>query len=163
MAEPTTPLPVNLTINGQSHALNVDPETPLIFVLRNDLNLVGAKLGCGLEQCGSCLVLADGEPVYSCTTAVANLAQKNIETVEGLAQDDALHPVQQAFLEENAAQCGYCTAGIIMRVIALLQDNPDPSRDDVTTALDAHLCRCGAHPRILRAVERAVQLLRLQP
>lgn len=151
---------MNLNINGHSHALNVDPETSLIFVLRNDLNLMGAKLGCGLEQCGSCVVLADGKPVYSCTRTVADLQGTNIETVEGLAQAEALHPVQQAFLEENAAQCGYCTAGIIMRVIALLRDNPDPSTEEVNAALDAHLCRCGAHPRVLRAVARAAKLLR---
>ena len=153
---------VNLTINGQARELDVDPTTPLIFVLRNDLGLVGAKLGCGAEQCGSCLVLADGEPVYSCSAAIIELADKNIETVEGLASGEVLHPIQQAFLEHNAAQCGYCTAGIIMRAKALLQDNPQPSRDDITAALDGHLCRCGAHPRILRAVERAAQLLRSQ-
>ncbi|MCZ6710085.1 MAG: (2Fe-2S)-binding protein [Gammaproteobacteria bacterium] len=151
---------MNLIVNGQSHTIDADPQTSLIFVLRNDLNLVGAKLGCGLEQCGSCVVLADGEPVYSCTRTVADLQGTNIETVEGLAQAEALHPVQQAFLEENAAQCGYCTSGIIMRVIALLRDNPDPSPEEVNAALDAHLCRCGAHPRILRAVATAARMLR---
>lgn len=150
---------MNLNINGHRHTLDLDPETSLIFVLRNDLNLMGAKLGCGLEQCGSCVVLADGEPIYSCTRTLADLQGMNIETVEGLAQAEALHPVQQAFLEENAAQCGYCTAGIIMQVVALLRDNPDPSTAEVNAALDVHLCRCGAHPRILRAVARAAQLL----
>ena len=157
---------MKLTINGKSFHpgadAGVDPDTPLIFVLRNDLGLVGAKLGCGLEQCGSCLVLVEGEPTFSCTTPIAELEHKNVETLEGLARGDTLHPVQQAFLEENAAQCGYCTAGIIMRVVALLRDNPAPSREDVTAALDGHLCRCGAHPRILRAVERAAALLRAQ-
>lgn len=151
---------VNLNINGQVRVLDVDPATPLIFVLRNDLGLVSAKLGCGLEQCGSCVVLVDGEPVYSCSTAIGELAENDIETVEGLASGDVLHPIQQAFLEHNAAQCGYCTAGIIMRTKALLQNNPQPSRDDIATALDGHLCRCGAHPRILRAVESAAEVLR---
>lgn len=153
-------MPVSLTINGDSHNLDADPDTPLIFVLRNDLRLMGAKLGCGLEQCGSCLVHVDGKPAYSCTTVIADAANKHVDTVEGLARDDALHPVQQAFLEENAAQCGYCTAGIIMRVVALLRDNPEPTRGEIATALDGHLCRCGAHPRILRAVERAAALMR---
>ncbi len=153
---------MRLTINGQSHDLDIDPKTPLIFELRNDLRLVGAKLGCAAEKCGSCLVLADGEPVYSCTTAIGDLEDQQIQTVEGLATQTELHPVQRAFLEQNAAQCGYCTAGIIMRVIFLLSDNPDPSRGDITSALDGHLCRCGAHPRIIRAVERAAALLRTQ-
>ena len=150
---------MKLTVNGQPRHIDVDPETPLIFALRNDLKLTGARLGCGLEQCGSCLVLADGEPIYSCTTTLATLAGKDVETLEGLATGDSLHPIQQAFIDENAAQCGYCTAGIIMRVKALLQENPDPSRSEICTALDGHLCRCGAHPRILRAVQRAAQAL----
>jgi nicotinate dehydrogenase subunit A len=149
---------VELTVNGSPYSVAADPQTPLIFVLRNDLKLVGAKLGCGLEQCGSCLVLADGEPIYSCTATVADLEGKRIETVEGLANGEHLHAIQQAFLAENAAQCGYCSAGIIMRIKALLDAAGDPSAQDVLTALDGHLCRCGAHPRILRAVERAVAL-----
>jgi nicotinate dehydrogenase subunit A len=153
---------VKLTINGESHDLDVDPTTPLIFVLRNDLNLMGAKLGCGLEQCGSCLVHADGDPIFSCTTAIADLQHKQIETVEHLADGERLHPIQQAFLDENAAQCGYCTAGIIMRVAALLRDNPAPSRIEIVTALDHHLCRCGAHPRIIRAVQRAAEAMQSQ-
>jgi nicotinate dehydrogenase subunit A len=150
---------VKLMVNGQPRHLDADPETPLIFALRNDLELTGTRLGCGLEQCGSCLVLADGEPIYSCTTTLTTVAGKDVETLEGLATGDSLHPIQQAFIDENAAQCGYCTGGIIMRVKALLQDNPNPSRDDICTALDGHLCRCGAHPRILRAVQRAAQAL----
>jgi nicotinate dehydrogenase subunit A len=153
---------VQLTINGQAQDLELDPQTPLIFVLRNDLSLVGAKLGCGLEQCGSCVVLADGEPTYSCTATIADVAGKTIETVEGLAGEEP-HPIQQAFVEHNAAQCGYCTAGIIMRTKALLDSDPDPSRDAIVAALDDHLCRCGAHPRILRAVARAAELMKAQP
>ena len=149
-----------MTINGERHQLDVAAQTPFIFVLRNDLNLVGTRLGCGLEQCGSCLVLADGEPIYSCTTTTGELAGKHILTVEGLAPGDTLHPIQQAFLDENAAQCGYCTGGIIMRATALLRDNPDPSDKDINAALDGHLCRCGAHPRILRAIRRAAQVLK---
>jgi len=153
---------VTLSINGELRRLTIDPATPLIFALRNDLKLVGAKLGCGLEQCGSCLVLVDGKPVFSCTATIADVLHGNIETVEGLADGDELHPIQQAFIEHNAAQCGYCTAGIIMRTRSLLRDNPDPSREEINAALDGHLCRCGAHPRILRAVRRAAELLQVQ-
>lgn len=147
---------MRLCVNGATHTVDADPDTPLIFVLRNDLQLYGAKLGCGLEQCGSCLVLADGEPVYSCAVAVASVANRNIETIEGLVERENLHPIQQAFLAENAAQCGYCSAGIIMRVKALLAHTPNASREAIVQALDGHLCRCGAHPRILRAVSRLI-------
>lgn len=151
---------IRLNVNGSVHTVNADPDTALVFVLRNDLHLPGAKLGCGLEQCGSCLVLADGEPVYSCAVAVSQVAGTELETIEGLADGDRLHPVQQAFLDENAAQCGYCSAGIIMRVKALLDRNPRPSRQEVARELDSHLCRCGAHPRILSAVSRLIDQTR---
>jgi nicotinate dehydrogenase subunit A len=145
----------NLTVNGQSVTSDADQETPLIFVLRNDLGLTGAKLGCGLEQCGSCVVLADGESIYSCTATLAGVGERRIETVESLSDDDQPDTLQQAFLDENAAQCGYCTAGIIMAAKALLAIRPDPTRAEIVEALDGHLCRCGAHPRIIRAIQRA--------
>ena len=152
-----------LTVNGLIRDLDLDPATPLIFALREEFALNGAKLGCGLEQCGACVVLVDGDPVYSCTTSVDELRGRHVETVEGLvAEDGRLHPLQEAFVALNAAQCGYCTAGLIMRAKALLADNPDPSRAEIATALDPHLCRCGAHPRILNAVLQAAATLRLQ-
>ncbi|MFV2090999.1 MAG: (2Fe-2S)-binding protein [Pseudomonadales bacterium] len=149
-------MPITLTVNGLVHTLKLDPATPLIYVLRNDLSLFGAKLGCGLEQCGACVVLAEGEPIYACTARLEDMAGKEIETVEGLTNEHGhLHPIQEAFTELNAAQCGYCTAGIIMRTRALLKEHPHPSRTEICNALDNHLCRCGAHPRIIHAVERA--------
>jgi nicotinate dehydrogenase subunit A len=147
---------ITLTVNGLKHTLELDPETPLVYVLRNDLSLFGAKLGCGLGQCGACVVLANGEPIYACTARIEDMAGKEIETVEGLVDKHGhLHPIQDAFIELNAAQCGYCTAGIIMRTKALLNDYPHPSRTRICNALDDHLCRCGAQPRVIRAVERA--------
>ncbi len=152
---------ITFTVNAAVQSLDLDSATPLIFALRNDFAMHGAKLGCGLEQCGSCVVLIDGKPTYSCTTPVGDLEGKRVETLEGLAgEDGALHPLQAAFLELNAAQCGYCTAGIVMRAKALLMDNPNPSRDEICVALDGHLCRCGAHPRIVRAVQNAAAKLR---
>lgn len=151
-----------VTVNDLQHTLELDADTPLLFVLRNDLALNGAKLGCGLEQCGSCTVLVDGEPINSCTTRLGDVADKRIETVEGLtAAGGALHPLQEALLALNAGQCGYCLAGIIMRSKALLAENPQPSRKEICAALDPHLCRCGSHPRIIKAVERAAVKLRL--
>ena len=145
------------TLNGLEHKAEADPTTPLIYVLRNELQLHGAKLGCGLEQCGACLVLVDDDPVYSCTTPLADVAGKCITTVEGLVGPDAeLDPIQRAFIDLNAAQCGFCTAGIIVRIKALLDAKDHPSAVEVRQAIDGHLCRCGAHPQILRAVERAI-------
>ena len=152
---------VTVTINDLTRKLNLDPSTRLIFVLRNEFALSGAKLGCGLEQCGACVVLVEGEPVYSCTVQIGDLVGKRIETVEGLVDDRGdLHAIQEAFLELNAAQCGYCTAGLIMRAKALLSENPTPTRAEICAALDGHLCRCGAQPRIVNAVERAAARLR---
>ena len=147
------------TLNGLPQVVNLDPETPLIYALRNELQLHGAKLGCGLEQCGACLVLVDGEPVYACTARLDDQAGRSLQTVEGLADEQGeLHPLQRAFIELNAMQCGYCSAGIIMRLKALLDAEPHPDREAVCAALDGHLCRCGAHPRILKAVERAIAI-----
>ena len=152
-------MPVTLKLNGWVHQVEADGATPLIHVLREELSLHGAKLGCGLEQCGACVVLADGEPVHACTLRVDDVAGREIETVEGLEdQHGNPHPVQQAFIELNAMQCGFCAPGIIMRIKALLTSNRHPTRAEVADALAGHLCRCGAHPRMLDAVERAIAI-----
>jgi aerobic-type carbon monoxide dehydrogenase small subunit (CoxS/CutS family) len=144
-------------VNGRAHRVAVDPTTPLLYVLRNDLGLRAAKFGCGLEQCGSCTVIVGGEAVMSCTLPVARVGAREVLTVEGLADGDELHPVQRAFLAENAAQCAYCIPGILMETVALLAWNSAPAEEEIRRALSTHLCRCGAHPRILRAVRRAAR------
>ncbi len=151
---------VVLKVNDREYRLDVGPKTPLIYVLRNELGLKGTRYGCGLEQCGCCMVLIDGEPVYACTSAVDAAAGREIATVEGLGGEAAAHPLQQAFLEEQAGQCGYCLSGILISAKALLDRNPAPDRAEIVQALDGHLCRCGAHQRIIRAVERAAAVLR---
>ena len=143
-------------VNGREVRVAADGKIPLLDVLRNELDLKGARYGCGLEQCGSCLVLVDGEPVYACGREVGTVAGKRIITVEGLAN----HPIRQAILDEQAGQCGYCLSGIMISAKALLDRNPRPTRAEIAAALDANLCRCGAHTRILRAVERAAAVLR---
>jgi len=143
-------------VNGRAVRVAAGDRVPLLDVLRNELDLKGARYGCGLEQCGSCMVLVDGEPVYACGREVGTVAGKRITTVEGLAD----HPIRQAILDEQAGQCGYCLAGIMISAKALLDRNPRPSRAEIATALDGNLCRCGAHTRILRAVERAAAMLR---
>jgi aerobic-type carbon monoxide dehydrogenase small subunit (CoxS/CutS family) len=147
--------PVDFTVNGRKVGVSAAATTPLLAVLRNTLGLGGTRFGCGLEQCGACMVLIDGAPAYACTRDIASVAGKAVTTVEGLARGDSLHPLQQAFLAEQAGQCGYCLSGILMSAKALLDRNPRPSRADIVAALDRHLCRCGAHNRIIRAVERA--------
>ena len=147
---------LELRVNGRTHHLQVDPETPLLYVLRDDLGLHAAKVGCGLEQCGACKVLLDGEAVPSCKRPVREFAGRALTTLEGLSRE-GLHAVQRAFLEENAAQCGYCTAGLVISAVALLERKPDPSDAEIREALAIHLCRCGAYPRILRAVRRAAR------
>ncbi|MBW3633427.1 MAG: (2Fe-2S)-binding protein, partial [Chloroflexi bacterium] len=132
-----------------------DPETPLLYVLRNELNLNAAKFGCGLAQCGSCTVHVDGEPVRSCVIPVGEVAGAEIMTLEGLGTSEAPHPIQRAFLEEQAAQCGYCIPGMMMSAAALLAQNSQPNDADIREALSGNLCRCGTHVRILRAVQRA--------
>lgn len=148
---------VRLRVNGRTHEVRVDPATPLIYVLRNDLGLKSAKLGCGLEQCGSCKVLIDGEALPSCRVPVSILEGCDIVTLEGIGGPDNLHPVQQAFIDEQAVQCGYCTPGLIVGAVALLQKNPNPSDAEIRDALERHLCRCGAYTRIVRAVRRAAK------
>jgi len=147
---------VALNINGKSHTLDVEPGTPLLFVLRNQLGLTGAKLGCGLEQCGACAVLVDGCSTLICTRAVNEFQGKEIITVEGLVTDGLLNLVQQAFLEAGAAQCGYCIPGIVIAVAGMLEQNVNPDTELIRVALAPHLCRCGSHGRIIRAIEGLV-------
>ncbi|MDA1090594.1 MAG: (2Fe-2S)-binding protein [Proteobacteria bacterium] len=151
---------VVLNVNGREHSLDVDEKTPLVYVLRNDLGLKGSKIGCGLEQCGACMVIIDGKAEYSCNTPVAAVAGRAITTIEGIGTASSLHPLQQAFVTERAAQCGYCIPGIIVAAKALLDANPDPSEQEIRLALADNLCRCGTHARIIKAVMRAAKDIR---
>ena len=151
---------ITLTVNGESRSVGAPETTSLLEVLRNHLGLMGTRYGCGLEQCGCCMVLVDDQPAYACTRELGTVAGRKVATVEGLGTPAKPHPLQQAFLDEQAGQCGYCLSGILMSAKALLDRNPNPSRAEIVTALDKHLCRCGAHQRILRAVERAAAALR---
>ncbi len=148
---------INIKVNGAMHSVPAEPDTPLLYVLRNDLGLNSAKFGCGLAQCGACTVLVDGKPVRSCVTPIDTLGQSEITTVEGLGTLEQPHPLQVAFMTEQAAQCGYCIAGMIMSAKALLDRNPQPSEADVKQGLADNLCRCGTHNRIVRAVLKAAQ------
>ncbi len=151
---------ISLTVNGRAVSVATDPDTPLLDVLRNHLRLVGSKFGCGQEQCGSCMVLVDGKAEKSCGKALSTVAGKSVVTVEGLGTPERPHPLQQAFLDEQAGQCGYCLAGILISAKALLDANPSPSRAEIARALDDNICRCGSHARILRAIERAAARMR---
>jgi nicotinate dehydrogenase subunit A len=146
---------VELTVNGRAVNVDVDAAMPLLDVLRNHLDLKGSRYGCGLEQCGTCMVLIDGEASYSCAREIGSVAGRFVTTIEGLGSAEAPHPLQRAFLEEQAGQCGYCLSGIIISAKALLDQNPRPSRADIVAALDRHLCRCGTHTRIISAVQKA--------
>jgi nicotinate dehydrogenase subunit A len=147
---------ITLTVNGSARTLDIrDPEKPLLYAIRNDLGLKGAKYGCGLGQCGACTVLVDGEPVRSCSVPAASLAGRKITTIEGLGTVEKPHKVQAAFIAEQAAQCGYCTNGMVMTSAAFLERNPKPSVEQVKDALAQNLCRCGTHDRIVSAVVRA--------
>jgi len=146
---------LRLTINGTAHDITSDPDTPLVYVLRDELKLKGTKLGCGLEQCGACAVMVDGKPVLSCVTPVEAFDGKNVTTIEGIADTEVGQRVQQAFVQETAAQCGYCTSGLVVAATALLAENPTPDRATTKAALTPHLCRCGSHPRVLRAIKKA--------
>ncbi len=150
---------MRLNVNNAQHDIDVDPRSPLLYVLREDLRLNAAKFGCGLGQCGACTVLVDGEPVFSCVTSVALLADKKVTTLEGLGTIEDPAPIQRAFIEGQAAQCGYCIPGIIMRAHALLQKNPRASEAEIRATLEPHLCRCGTHMRILRAIRRVQAML----
>ena len=151
------PQDFQLNVNGATRRANVEPDTPLLYILRNDLELNGPRFGCGLSQCGACTVLLDGRPTRSCVTAVSTLGAKRITTLEGLGSKDRLHPLQKAFIEEQAAQCGYCTNGMIMTAKALLDKTPKPTEAQIRKALAANLCRCGTHNRVVRAVQRAAK------
>lgn len=148
---------LRLQINGDMHEVSDDPDTPLIYVLRDTLKLKGPKFGCGLEQCGACAVLADDEVKLSCVTPVHAFEGCEITTIEGISDTETGKRVQDAFVQASAAQCGYCTPGLVVAVTALLKATPSPNREEILRALTPHLCRCGSHPRVLRAVEIAVQ------
>lgn len=151
---------IDLFVNGRTHRLDVDSHTPLLYVLRNDLNLNGPKFGCGLGQCGACTVIADGEAVLSCVTPVGSFKGSRITTLEGLGTLARPHPLQQAWIEEQAVQCGFCTSGQIMRAKVLLDHNPNPTEPEIRQALQGILCRCGTYYRVIRAVRRAAELMR---
>ena len=151
---------ITLQVNGQARVVQADAETPLLYALRNDLGLIGTRYGCGLGQCGTCTVIIDGKPVQSCDLPVSAAVGKQITTVEALGTENDLHPLQRAFIAEQAAQCGYCASGILMSAKALLDVNNDPSDGEIRAALAGNLCRCGTHGRILRAIKRAAQEMR---
>ncbi|SRR6266702_6193308 len=144
-----------ISVNGELHAVTAAPETPLLYVLRNDLKLNGPKFGCGLGQCGACAAMVGGKPVRTCSVALKEIGDDHVVTLEGLGTVQKPHPLQKAFIEEQAAQCGYCSNGMIMAAKALLDRNPNPSEDEIKDALADQLCRCGTHNRIVRAVRRA--------
>ena len=148
---------ITLRVNGQSRTLAVDADTPLLYVLRNDLELNGPKFGCGLAQCGACTVLVDGKPVRSCVTPVSTAAKGDVTTIEGLGTPERLHPLQRAFIEEQACQCGFCGSGMVIAAKALLDRTPRPTNQEIRDALNGHLCRCASHNRIVRAVQRAAK------
>jgi len=149
------PDPITLNVNGAQYTVRAEPDTPLLYILRNDLKLKGAKFGCGLGQCGACMVLIDGHNVMSCDTPLWAAAGKAITTIEALGTLDAPGVLQRAFIAEQAAQCGYCANGMVMKSVALLAEHPKPTQDEVKAALAGNLCRCGTQPRVLRAVARA--------
>jgi len=148
---------VSLKVNGATHSVPAEPDTPLLYVLRNDLALNGAKFGCGVAQCGACTVLVDGKPVRSCVTEIGSLGQSEVTTIEGLGTGAELHPLQQAFIDDQAAQCGYCINGMIMSAKGLLDRISHPTEAQVREGLSGNLCRCGTHGRIVRAVLKASQ------
>lgn len=146
---------ISLRVNGKTRVVDTEPDVPLLYVLRNDLELNGPKFGCGMAQCGACTVLMDGNAIRSCVTPVSAVQNKPVTTLEGLGTTKKLHKIQQAFIDEQAAQCGYCINGMIMTSKALLDKTPKPTDTEIKRALDGNLCRCGTHIRILRAVKRA--------
>jgi len=150
---------ISLKVNGATRVVSAEPDTPLLYVLRNDLELNGAKFGCGLAQCGACTVLIDGRAARSCVTSIDDVKNSEITTIEGIGTIDKPHPLQRAFMDEQAAQCGYCINGMIMTAKDLLDRNPKPTEQDVREGLAANLCRCGTHGRIIRAVLKAAQLM----
>ena len=148
---------ISLKVNGATRSVDAEPDTPLLYVLRNDLELNGAKFGCGLTQCGACTVLINGAARRSCVTPIGSIGENEVTTLEGLGTLDKPHPLQKAFIDEQAAQCGYCTSGMIIAAADLLKRNPQPTEAEVRSALAGNLCRCGSHNRIIRAVMRVAQ------
>jgi nicotinate dehydrogenase subunit A len=151
---------MKLNVNGSAHEVDADSSTPLLYVLRNDLGLHGAKFGCGLGQCGACTVMVDGKPVFSCLTPIMLMEGREIKTVEGLGTVDDPGPMQAAFIEEQAAQCGYCIAGMMMRAQSILEANPDATDAEIRQGMEPNLCRCGTHMRILKAISKARTLMK---
>lgn len=151
---------IELEVNGRRHALDVDPSRSLLGVLREELSLTGTKYGCGEGQCGACTVLLGDEAVHACMTPVGSAAGRPVTTIEGLERDGTLHPVQQAFLDEQAFQCAYCTPGMIMAGVSLLSATPSPAPDEIRRALEGNVCRCGTHPRVVAAIRRAAGAMR---
>ncbi len=156
------PEPFLLHVNGTAHMLAVPSEKPLLSVLREDLGLTGSKIGCGEGECGACTVLVDGRPVRACITPASSVAGQQVRTIESLAQDGQLHPLQQAFVDQDALQCGYCTPGMIMSGVALLEHNPDPQPDEIVAFMQGNVCRCGTYRRIVAAIQQAGRDLRAQ-
>lgn len=152
-----TSKPISFRVNGQKRDVQTDPARPLLDVLREDLHLTGTRFGCGEGDCGACSVLVNGKRIFSCITAVGEISGKEVRTIEGLAKGDALHPVQQAFLDEGAFQCAYCTSGMIMAAVALLSEKPHPSDEDIRHGMNGNLCRCCAYTKITAAVKRAAK------
>jgi len=152
--------PITLGVNGVERAVAAEPETPLLYVLRNDLKLKGAKFGCGLGQCGSCMVLVDGNAVTACDTPLFAVAGKEVTTIEGLGALEAPNPLQRAFIDAQAVQCGYCISGMVISATALLRRRPDPTEDEIAQALGRNLCRCGTHVRIVRAIRAVAEAAR---
>ena len=148
---------ISLTVNGQSHSVDVDPDTPLLYVLADELQLNGPKFGCGLSECGACTVLMDGQPIRSCSTAVSDAAGHDILSIEGLGTTDNPHPIQMAFIQEQAAQCGFCISGPMLYGKAFIDQNPGASQADIVNALDGLLCRCHTHTRMVKALVRYAQ------
>jgi len=150
---------IHLSINGHGYSVDADPQTSLLTVLRENLDLTGSKYGCGEGQCGACTVLIDGRAQRSCMTKVGVVGTKQITTIEGIADGQQLHPVQEAFLEADAMQCGYCTSGMIVSAVGLLKRNPAPKESEIIEFMDGNVCRCGTYPRIVSAIQRAAKLL----
>ena len=151
---------LRFVLNGKKTEIQIDPAQPLLWVIRNHFGLTGTKFGCGTGFCGACTILIDNEAVRSCTLAVGDINGKNVVTIEGLATNGKLHPVQQAFVDNDALQCGFCTPGMILTAVALLIKNPKPSRQEIIAGMDENLCRCGAHVRIIQAIETAANQMK---
>ena len=149
---------IRLSVNGRPYTVDAEPKTSLLTVLREHLDLTGSKYGCGEGQCGACTVLIDGKAQRSCVTPVGSISQRPITTIEGLASGEQLHPVQEAFLDAEAMQCGYCTSGMIMSAVALLRRNPAPKENEIIAFMDGNVCRCGTYPRIVRAIQKAAKV-----